>query len=408
MSVDDRFMEEVTYSPTSETEDFITDRYYDIVIADYMKNKVLEDLQDTYCIKRPAAEKKSHLVESLEDEIEFLRNDSQTKNRLIELLINTDAVNAQPPGRRDFRNNVPRNDFSNSFRNNAPRNDFNNDFRDNIHRSNLSNDFHNNIQRSNLSNDFRNNIPRNEYTSEQCNVRFKTANRSNIERHEQPRCNDSFREHKALQLRRNDSFNDQNALQVCRRVKVRSGTIYEPRRSSPTKLYDSANPPVVSDAIVTRNNLANQIKRAKSFGSVGDVMNRCSIFSSLIQNSHLVKLQYRASSMTNVSSVVNSNGVVSNDVSEFMSENIDLVVDLGGGDGGGGIREEEEEEEEEFNEDNEDNESEASSSDSSDGLNNELISIINLHSDSAFGADTNTSYRRNNKVKISSCANFRH
>ena len=95
----------------SETEDFITDKYYDILISDYLKNKVLHDVRKSleenvannkkngdsdimdYLANGSSrvganTEERSHLLlANLENEVEYLRDDSLDKNRIIHLLL---------------------------------------------------------------------------------------------------------------------------------------------------------------------------------------------------------------------------------------------------------------------------------------------------------------------------------
>ena len=102
----------VDYCEIDEVEDFINDKYYDIVITDYMKKKVLEDLKDTLKLNQfTQSDNNKRVIENLHNEITFLRNDSQAKNGIIQLLIKN-GRNCRGNLQKNF-NNKPGNEMVN-------------------------------------------------------------------------------------------------------------------------------------------------------------------------------------------------------------------------------------------------------------------------------------------------------
>lgn len=79
----------VDYNSVNEAEDFINDRYYDIIITDYMKQKVVDDLKESLKPNQKLLDENKRHIKNLRKEIDFLRGESDAKNRIIELLVKT-------------------------------------------------------------------------------------------------------------------------------------------------------------------------------------------------------------------------------------------------------------------------------------------------------------------------------
>lgn len=66
-----------------DIEAFLNDKYYNMIIGN-MKSQILQELKDMLNVKQGDQKR---LSENLEKEINFLRNDSRSKNKIIELII---------------------------------------------------------------------------------------------------------------------------------------------------------------------------------------------------------------------------------------------------------------------------------------------------------------------------------
>ena len=83
VSVDDNESLKIPHGEVEDIEAFLNDKYYNIVIGN-MKSQILQEIKDSLNSKEAA---NNRLSENLEKEVNFLRSDSTSKNKIIELII---------------------------------------------------------------------------------------------------------------------------------------------------------------------------------------------------------------------------------------------------------------------------------------------------------------------------------